>query len=168
MKKKTWLFSKIDVATPVYDWKPTKHNSFQKSAFQTLIFKSPKTDPQVLQKQQLNEATHSPFRETLGQTIETKKPQHHTNIWWGSFKALQDMIWVTNSKSKSKIRKNPWTYRRNCLPGAVCATLAGHSENLFICFFHFKRGDVKLMRIFFLLLKYRHLKIDHFYRLSVH
>lgn len=150
MKKKHGYSSKLTWLHTVYDWKSTKHNSIQKSVFQTLIFKPPKTDHQVLQKQQLNGARHSWFSKTLGQTIEAKETTKHKHLaqftpsapkYW-----TRHLIWFTNFKSGSKISswKGPWTYRRNCLPGPVYATSAGYFENLLICIFHFhplKRGD---------------------------
>lgn len=59
---------------------------FKRVSFNT---QSPKTDHQVLQKQQLNGAIHSQFSETLGQTTETKNSLHHTNIRHSSFQAHQ-------------------------------------------------------------------------------
>lgn len=107
VKKKHGYSSKLTWLHTVYDWKSTNHNSFQKTAFQTLIFKTLKTDHQVLQKQQLNGATHSQFSETLGQNIETEKPTPHKHLAWF---IPRHMIWFTNFKSKSKISswKDPW------------------------------------------------------------
>lgn len=82
VKKKHGYSSKLHDNTQFMT--ENQQNTIQfKSVFWTLIFKRPQNRlPRNLQKQQRNEATHSQFSETLGQTIETKKTTKHKHLTW--------------------------------------------------------------------------------------